>query len=178
MKKCITILLTILLFINSGGFIVIYYQVQKSVKQEILSNIREGNLIPDKIEKFRIRKEDLNKTINGFIWSDENEFEYRGRLYDILSIEESDDYFILSVLNDRAEEKIVKSFNDEITQLASGKLNDSRVKTSIVNLISQALVNNVFCLKISFYQYNYFSASAEKILLNDIKIPVPPPKLS
>ncbi len=152
--------------------------MQKSVKQEILSNIKEGNFISDKIEKFRIKKDCFNKTINGFIWSDENEFEYRGRLYDILSIEESDDCFILSVLNDIAEEKIVKSFNDEINQLASGNLNDSRVKTSIVNLISQALVNNVFSLEISFYQCSYFSASAGKILFNDIKIPVPPPKLS
>ncbi len=177
MKKCITILLTILLFINSGGFIVIFYQVQKSAKEEMLVSIKTGNYKIREVVQFIINKEQYNKNINGFIWKDRNEFEYKEELYDIINISAKNDSLVLSCLNDFTEEQIVKTFNNEVNSLASGKINNSKIKTSLINLISQALLKNTFEFPRTSDEQKFYITSDDNTLLNEREIPTPPPKL-
>jgi hypothetical protein len=178
MKKCISILVAVLLFINSGGFIIIFYQVQKHAKEEMITSIRKGNLDVEGAVQFRITKADLNKNVNGFIWKDKNEFEYKDRLYDIVSISEENDSLIIFCINDLAEERIIKTFNDEVNALACGKLNNSKTKTSLINLISQALLRNTSGVSNSENPQEIYPDFVENILLNEIEIPSPPPKLT
>jgi hypothetical protein len=176
MKKCISLFVAILLFINSGGFIILFYQLQQHVKTEILNGIRKGEYNLSEAARFIISKKNLNKNINGFVWENEHEFEYEGRLYDIINISYNDDTALLNCINDITEEKLVKSFNDEVNQLASGKLDNSKIKTSLINLISQALLRNSSGFSPLEDVRKMSDNFVEKILLCDIKIPTPPPK--
>lgn len=177
MKKCITILVAILLFINSGGFIIIFYQAQKSAKQEILCSIKDGKYKIRDIAQFRIDRTDIYRNINGFIWNDKNEFEYKGELYDIINLSAENNSLILFCINDITEEQIVKTFNNEINGLARGDLNNSKVKTSLLNLISQALIKNPADIN-QYYNYQPFNLIAdENIILAYREIPSPPPKI-
>ena len=178
MKKCISLFVAILLFINSGGFIILFYQLQQHVKKEILSSIREGEYNVNEVARFVLSKKDLNKNVNGYVWENAHEFKYRGRLYDIINISYKNDTAYLNCVNDITEEKLVKSFNDEVNQLASGKLNSSKIKTSLINLISQALLKNSSGLSLWQDNRRFPDNFVENILLSESKIPTPPPRLT
>lgn len=177
MKKCISLFVAILLFINSGGFIILFYQLQQHVKTEVLGSIRRGEYRISEVTRFTINKKDLKQNINGFVWENDKEFEYQGKLYDIIDISYKNKILILNCINDTTEEKLVKSFNDEVNQLASGKLNSSKIKTSLINLISQALLKNSSGFSLWQDSRRFPDNFVEKILLCESKIPTPPPEL-
>jgi hypothetical protein len=176
LKKCLTILLALLLFINSGGFIIIFYQVQNSVKSKAEAYIRSGNYEKDKVVEFRLNKQELYSNVKGFVWKDNKEFEYKGTLYDIINIETNNHQVIIYCLNDIAESKIMKNFSQDINDLAAGKLNNSKYKTSLVNLISQALFIFPYHLTRSADQQKYLNHTPINILTVILDYPVPPPK--
>lgn len=178
MKKCISILLIILLSVNSGGFIIIYFQLLNSVRQEMLTSIRDGSINSGESIQFRISKAQYKVNIGGFNWHDSNEFEYKDCLYDIIKISETGNSLILFCINDKTEEKIVKSFNGELNNLAKGDLRNSKLKTSVINLVSQALIKNSFEPARNADTHKYISIHKEKILLNEKEIPSPPPRIA
>lgn len=178
MKKCVSILLAVLLFVNSGGFIIIYYQLLHSAKNEMLFSISEGTYNSAEVIKFRIPERQYQNNINGFLWITSKEFQYSNCLYDIITISKEKDSFVLICINDKAEEKILKSFHNELNGLARGDIYNPKVKTSLLNLVSQALIKNTFDLMVRPFEQKVFSVSAENILLSEIEIPFPPPRLT
>jgi hypothetical protein len=177
LKKFIDILLIFLLFINSGGFILVFYTQQLSVKEEIFSSIRRGNYAPSEIIYFTIYKDQLYEDTENFVWNDKSEFEYDGKLYDIIRIVVKDNKLVLYCLNDLAEEKIAKSFEGELNRLVTDAPNDSKVKTSLFNLISQALIYHKYELlpPLNGQRLNY--SARESILKYYTKVHLPPPKI-
>jgi hypothetical protein len=169
-------LLSFLLFLNSGGFIIIFFQVQNSVKQEMLDCIKSGKYRSQDIISFAIPTGQFMHNNNGYEWLDENEFRYSGRMYDVVCASDSGELKILYCLNDIPEEKIVSNFNNEINKLARGDLNNSSIKTSLLNIISQALVKNVFSFQLATENFISFSSYNEQIILREREIPSPPPK--
>lgn len=176
LKKCLTILLALFLFINSGGFIIIFYQVQSSVKSRAEYYIRSGSYEMNKVVKFRLDKQELYSNVRGFVWKDNKEFEYNGTLYDVINIESNYNEVIIYCLNDVAESKIMQNFSQDINDLASGKLNNTKYKTSLVNLISQALFIFPFHLTRSADQQKYLNHIPVNILTVILDYPAPPPK--
>lgn len=176
MKKCISILLAITLSINSGGFIIIFLHVQSNVKSAMLDSIRNGDIAAGNTIEFRIGRGELYKNVKGFIWKDTREFEYGGMMYDIIKMAGDKGEVVLLCINDKTEERIIKAFNDEVKDLASGRLNNSKYKTSLINLISQAVWTNPFQLALppamcKYNPYNFLNLTA---IITEI--PLPPPK--
>ena len=97
-------------------------------------------------------------------------------LYDIIKIEEKKNNVILFCLNDLAESRIVKCFNDEVNDLASGKINNSKYKTSLINLISHALCLSPYNLNYPENKQEFSSEAFLNILHLNIDIVLPPPK--
>jgi hypothetical protein len=143
----------------------------------MLMSIREGDFTIDKMVKFRIGKNEFRTNGNGFIWKDANEFEYNRMLYDVVKIVKEKEVFILYCLNDITEEKIVKTFNDEVNDLATGKISHSKYKTSLINLITQAVCFNPFQLTRPAVHRKYFSDNFMNPPAIVAEIPLPPPKL-
>jgi hypothetical protein len=171
-------LLILSLFINSGGFIIIFYQVHSSVKARMTADIRKGDYSIENVVQFRLAKDKLHTDANGFIWKEEHEFEYEGALYDIIKVKEENENVILFCLNDLAESQIIKNFSNEINDLARGKINNSKYKTSLINLILHALYINPYKLDLQNCRQKYFINTTLYIPACFIGILSPPPKLS
>ena len=169
-------MLAILLFINSGGFIILFYSQQLSIKEGISSSIRRGDFTPSEIIYFTFNKDFLYKNKDVFLWNDKNEFEYKGKMYDVIKLVEKDSVCVLSCLNDISEEKILKSFAGEFNRLVTDNPKDSKTRTCLFNLISQALIYNKFELFPSFKQKKLNQLYWENISSSEIEIPSPPPK--
>ncbi len=144
----------------------------------MLMSIREGDFTIDKMVRFRISKNEFRTNGNGFIWKEANEFEYNRMLYDIVKVVQDKDGIILYCLNDITEEKIVKTFNDEVNDLAAGKINHSKYKTSLINLITQAVCFNPFQLTRPTVQRKYFSDTFMNPPAIVVEILLPPPRLT
>jgi hypothetical protein len=178
LKKCISILLIIFLLINTGGFIVIFYQAQYFARNQMFRSLREGDYAADEVVRFKLSSDHLNKNGDGFLWKDSHEFEYKGQMYDIIKMVEDNNQVIIYCLNDISEAKIKAAFNDELNDLANGKLNNPRYRTSLLNLISHALCLNLFQLHCPAERQK-FTAELRLNLLHYIKeIPFPPPRTS
>ena len=169
-------MLAFLLFINSGGFIIVFYSQQLSVREEIFSSIKTGDYSPSELIRFSIKKDLLYKDKNGFKWNDKKEFEYNNRMYDVIRVSENDSEFVLYCLNDLAEEEILKSFARDFNRFVTDDPKDSKSKTSLFNLISQALLYNKFEFSPSTKEQELNQAASETIIKFYIKIPSPPPK--
>jgi hypothetical protein len=176
LNKSINILLAFLLFINSGGFIIVFYSQQLSIKEEIFSSIKDDNYLPSEIICFNINKDLLYEDINGFIWNDKKEFEYNGRMYDVIRVSESSNESVLYCLIDQAEERILKSFAGDFNRLVTDNPKDSKTKTSLFNLISQALFYNQFEFSPSLKEQRLNQTVSQTITKFYIEIPSPPPK--
>jgi len=169
-------LLIFFLFINSGGFIIILYQAQQSARNQMFRSLREGNYAPDEVVLFKLRIDRLNKNGEGFLWKDSHEFEYKGQMYDIIKMVKDKNRVIIYCLNDISEAKIKAVFNNELTDLANGKLNNSKYTTSLLNLISYALCLNPFHLHCPA-ERQLFTAELRLNIPPYIKeIPSPPPR--
>jgi hypothetical protein len=144
----------------------------------MLASIRKGDIGAENTIKFRMDGGKLYKNVNGFNWKDAREFEYGGMMYDIIKILRDEGDVVLLCINDKTEERIIKAFNDEVNDLAAGRLNHSKYKTSLINLISQAVCANPFQLAcppvLSAHNPHNFLNPAAIIA----EIPLPPPKHS
>lgn len=108
MKKIAYILLAILFFINSCGYLIIFYfaqyQLKRQIRNEIIKDISDELLFC-----IIIKPEDLFVDHNGIIWKDKDEIQYRGKLFDIVKIKnDGEQRLILYCFEDEKEEQLIK----------------------------------------------------------------------
>ncbi len=169
-------MLIIFLFVNSGGFIIILYQAQNSARARMMRSLREGTYDPDEVVKFKLSSDRLYRNGGGFLWKDSREFEYDGVMYDIIKLVNYDDQVTIYCLNDVGEAKIKTACDSELNDLVNGRLNNSKYRTGLLNLIFQALCLNPFLLKCPA-ELQIFTAELRLNILHYIaETPSPPPR--
>jgi hypothetical protein len=148
-KKYLHILLAFLLFLNSGGFVIVFYQIKYSIKHEMFENIKYHKDLLGIVSQFKIHRNNLYKDGQGFIWDGQNEFKIENKLYDVLELVEdinNTNYLIIYAINDLKEEMAIKSFSNLIDELVNEKIKSQRINTILLNLITQALIKVNFSL--------------------------------
>jgi hypothetical protein len=169
LKKCIPILLAFLIFLNSAGYIILFWQIQQDVKREMLQKI--SGIVPEK-ELTCIKF--LKTSISLANWKDIDELEYQGSMYDVVKKEVSANYYILYCLNDQKEEVLLKNYNRHF--------NDDKEKSTqnnlrvLISLFAPAILKNNISIKrintISSIN-NYFSFNYQSVWFDKL---TPPPK--
>lgn len=129
-RKCFTILLIVLLLMNSFGFIILFvpgkYVIKAIVHQAILEDkIEENELI---IISFNIQ--DLKNSKIDFLWEEEGrEFRFNGKMYDVKKIKEDADSIHFTCYYD-CKENILES----LFTLFSSKSKTERNQINFTNL--------------------------------------------
>jgi hypothetical protein len=169
LKKCIPLLLAFLIFLNSAGYIILFWQIQQDIKREMIQKI--SGIVPDK-ELTCIKF--LKSRMSLAEWKDMNELEYRGSMYDVVKKEETSKYYVLYCLNDQKEELLLKIYNRHF--------NDNKEKPTQNNLraltalMAPAILKdngsvkriNTICSINNYLSFNYQSVWLDKL--------TPPPK--
>src|ERR1035441_10723273 len=73
LKKCISILLAFLIFLNTAGYIILFWEIQQDIKNEMIQKI--SRILPS--EELTCIKF-LKKNISRSDWLEKNELEYQG----------------------------------------------------------------------------------------------------
>ena len=158
-----------LIFLNSAGYIILFWQIQQDVKREMIQKI--SGIVPDN-ELTCIKF--LKTGISLAEWKDMSELEYQGSMYDVVKKEESTNYYLLYCLNDQKEEILLKIYNRHFNdEKEKPKQNNLRV---LITLIAPAILKN----NISINRFdtissinNYLSFNYQSIWLDKL---TPPPK--
>jgi hypothetical protein len=124
--------------IFSVSFILVY------VKHQIQSNFRgllkENKINTNQVEKIFIDKQTLENKSSYFHRTDKDEFEYLGKMYDIISKDVQKEGTIFYCISDSKEDLLLHNFQNIQNE------NDSPVKTKLFNLIKT-------CLKLMLQQF-------------------------
>lgn len=175
MKKCISILLIFLLvsntFINTTVFLILKQDARIKAKNFVKKNLKN-----QLIEEIIIYKDELSdKKIFRFVKDDE--FIYKGYLYDIIQWTTKDDYVVVKCINDTYEEKIIEQF-------VNSEKEDKNSATPFSKAFKNLGKNNYEVIpenKIPLFFTNllglisYYLEKSKSVYINE---PDPPPKVT
>jgi hypothetical protein len=169
LKKCILILLAFLIFLNSAGYIILFWEIQQDVKREMVQKI-SGILPSEALTCIKFLKNDILRSD----WIEKKELKYKGLMYDVVKKEETSKYYILYCINDEKEEILIKNYN---RYFDDNKEKPTQHSTrSFVILVAPAILKN----KISVKRIDTISSVNNYLNLNYLSIWLdkltPPPK--
>ena len=125
--------------------------------------------------KMKLSKNEFAQDLN---WKEENEFEYKGEMYDVARIEFGDKNITIFCIRDEMEEQLVANF-EKVTGANSVKdkfASSPRVSQTSLHLI--AIQNEIYSFErindVILYSENYLNRYHSVYL----KSPTPPPKFA
>jgi hypothetical protein len=176
LKKLISILIIVLLFFDSCGYIFVYIELSNHFKQEASSKIND--FIPDKdLEILSFHLSDITKNNSVIQIIEENEIKINGKLYDIFKKVCKGDSVYYYCLNDNNENILEQAFSTYITNKTQEDSKNIPIHNILHNIMKVAITPNQ-------YNNNYYQSSVKFIthlvyLLPQYSydIPTPPPKV-
>src|ERR1035437_4077437 len=169
LKKCISILLAFLIFLNSAGYIILFWQIQQDIKREMIQKI-SGILPSEALICIKFLKKDISRSE----WIEKNELEYNGSMYDVVKKEETSKYFLFYCINDQKEEILIRNYS---RQFDDNKEKPTQHSTrTFVTIVTPAILKNKIFIKRIDTVYsinNYLSFNYQSIWLDKL---TPPPK--
>jgi hypothetical protein len=169
LKKCISILLAFLIFLNSAGYIILFWKIQQDVKREMVQKI-SAILPSDVLTCIKFLKKEISRSE----WIEKNEFEYKGLMYDVVKKEETSKYYLLYCINDEKEEMLIKNYSRHFDDNKEKPIQHS-TRTIITQIAPAILRNKIFIKRIDKISSvnNYLNLSYLSIWLDKL---TPPPK--
>jgi hypothetical protein len=175
LKKLFSILLTVLLILNSAGYVIVYFQLKSNFKADAslkLENIiNKENLTTIVLSRYEFENENIN-----YHFVEPLEIKYFGKLYDVSFIEYSIDSVKIVALSDENEDNLNSLFEFFFTR----NLNDIYSDTESLN--GSIIIDSDLPV-----EFNGISPRKEVVCNNLIfvpllksfhDVPTPPPKYS
>jgi hypothetical protein len=172
-KNALSIFLFSLKFFNSIGYILLYIERLENNKREMFALI---NSVKDlsAMEMLIFSRDEFTQKIN---WKSENEFEFKGKMYDVVKTENAADEIIVFCIWDEKEDDLISNFEKHYRSNSSkDKINIPHRFSNTPNLIavknellkSERIRSGEF---LSETYFNYYHSISKKTL-------TPPPRLT
>lgn len=162
MKKWTSLIIAFLIFLNSAGYIVIFWELQQETKREMIQKIA-GDIPENELTCITINKKEIS--VSEF--REKDELEYKGSMYDVVNKKENDKYYTFYCVNDVKESQLIKNFGTHFDENKE-KTNQNNSKI-LIPLIAPAVIRNDKIVKrIDFvlslnnnFSFNYRSISPD-----------------
>ena len=105
MKRILSILFLFVFLFNLAGYFIVFEVRQYSAKQEMKIFIK-NNIPENELTKIIIPNSELTSSSSEFRQTEENEFVYQGKYYDIVNKKTDGNNTIFYCINDKNEEKL------------------------------------------------------------------------
>ena len=126
-------MLSFLIFFNSIGYIVLYVERLADNKKEMFTLINSVRDLSD-IHKLKFTQYEYTRRLN---WKDDNEFEFEGKMYDIVKIEMDKDEVIVYCIWDKREDELISIYEKHCrNNSAKDKIHSSQNSTNTSNLLA------------------------------------------
>jgi hypothetical protein len=176
MKKILSILFLLIFLFNLAGYFVIFKMMQYSARQEMITLIKKN--IPDQELVKVVVPNCLIPSSSDFRFTEEGEFIYKGRYYDIVRQRSEGNNTIFYCINDTNEEKLFDGLNEHIKQNTEQNLpQKNRTASLLKNIIKESIPNNstfLLCEQECFNVCFFYSSFLKEQF---IAVLSPPPKI-
>lgn len=172
-KKILSLILIVLLLLNSGVYVLLYFSSLKFVKKTIHYLI-ENNGLKEELIILSISKNDIEKNIVKFEWVEDKEFRFNGMMFDVKKdLSDSDSLRFLCYMDEHENllEKLFNRFSD------SNKNNSSNqpIKLTFTPFLG-LFFQETECLN-NLYELATFSFSNQIFLIHNYQeVLTPPPQ--
>ena len=129
MKKFISSILLLILFLNIIGYHFIFQVQQYKVKEDMREHINSEDI--RNATELRFSLADLTK----LKWEDENEFTFNGEMYDVIQKNESNGELILQCIKDKKETHLVNNYA-KLSKETQGDPSSKNKSTVLLKLIT------------------------------------------
>ncbi|MCX6164841.1 MAG: hypothetical protein NTU73_08300 [Ignavibacteriae bacterium] len=175
MKKITSILIILLLFFDSCGYIFVYIELSNYFKQEASIKINDF-ISDDNLEIIALHKSELSKNNSLIQFINENEIKYKGELYDIYKEVSKEDSVYYYCLNDNDENILEKAFAEYVENNTQEKNKNTPINSILDNIIKSANVPSVFNNFNFQTSVNFITQNINFFSQYSVDIPTPPPK--
>ena len=114
LKQTAVILLLILLFLQTGGYYLIFSFNILEAKRDALNFIENADKDYEHVTTLTFPIKEGKLMAQGLIFNDEDEFTYQGRMYDVISSEKSKDHITFRCYTDNKETELTQNVRDKI----------------------------------------------------------------
>jgi hypothetical protein len=141
MKKFLSIFLLVIFLFNLAGYFIVFKVIQYSVQQEMKVYLQK-NSSDKETEIITIPTIEIASPSSRIKFTDDDEFIYNGKLYDIISSKSSNGYTTFYCMNDKQEEQLYSTLKDHIIHNTDQNLPLKDRSTQIIkNIIKEALAD-------------------------------------
>ena len=163
-----------MIFVNSGGLIVVYFDALNHFKSEAEKRIND--LIPsEQILSFEVDKQ-TNKKNKNFEFVGSDEIKTDDMMYDVFQITETVDKIIYYCLSDENEYMFETAFIDYLNSQSQDNFAVSHIKNILKDLVLTGIANYItFSFDITFLNFIPSNIYNSKIFHFE-EIPTPPPR--
>lgn len=171
MKKSIAISLFVIMLYNIAGYYAVYHVLNIQVKKHVW-----------KLQKGQIADTDLLAFSSGiatdadFEWVKENEFRYRGNLYDIIRKTETITGNVWHCIQDEQEQEMLAHLKQQVHQHNEHPAKNA--KLLIKSIVKDYIIESSVPVLVSAIQTTYSSYFICLFLQPDVKQESPPPRVS
>jgi hypothetical protein len=175
LKRLITICILFTFIFNNFGYYIIFKTLQFKIRREIADKIKTTT----QNDKFHVITV-TNFTKSQLNWSlfEDNEFEYKGVMYDVVRVTEKAKSFSYYCITDTEESMLSNKLDKLIqAQLSHSKKTTDNHKSSDkhYNIAITASLSNLTKLSTDTFRSPFLNCS---VLMLPLDISVPPPKLA
>jgi hypothetical protein len=174
MKKFLIILLSFLLLFNSFGYVLVYFEVKQSLKDDAYEKMKDY-ISEDELDIIVLNKKDPIKNTDECLFLNDDEIKYKGKLYDIYRKCEKGNEEILYCLSDEKENVIEKIFSSYIENLNSKSSEQPAVRNILNTKISLGITLQEGSL-FSNQVLEFISFNKTSLVKTFKKVPTPPPR--
>lgn len=170
--------LVIALLFNAFGAYLVFDSARRSAKKEIKKRIK-NNVPEEELYVLSFSRTAVENGSAGLTWKDACEFVYKGKMYDIVRTEESQNSITYYCINDAQEEQLFAKLNEMVDDFArhdKNTQNSTNLKLSlIIHEVTLITEENIFMRpSIDRLFREYFPEKYECFIL----IPDPPPRFA
>lgn len=173
-RRLISIFIVVLLMFNISGyyfaFQMVYTGYKKQFRKQISSHSNNENT-----EVLVISDSEIRQHNSPFKWTEEDEFRYHGKMYDIVKCEKQGDNNIFYCVNDKNEEKLLARFEDYMKHHTDSELPFQQKSNHLLNqIIKQAVCEckSIQNMPVEIHEIlSVYFFSVQTTILNKIFIP-------
>lgn len=125
MKRTIVISLLVLLIAQLGGLYIVHYLQWAEIRQEIKHKLK-NSIKADELTEIVLNHAEVAE----LQWTRENEFSYKGRMYDVVKTSRTDSLIKYSCISDEKEDALFRNLKDlvnrEMGERSSQKNSDKK----------------------------------------------------
>jgi len=144
MRKTISILLLIAILFNVSGYYITFLLIQESYKHDFHANLKSDPANTD-ILSLAIEDAEMLSKNSEFKWTEDDEFCYKGKMFDVISYEKKGTLTIFKCLNDKKEEVLLSKFEEFVKSHSDSELPCKQKTTQLLRqIITEAALVNYF----------------------------------